>query len=54
MKNHFLLTGKNKNIININSKYIESEDIYIYIYIYIYISYILRIRMTGKSHLKTI
>ena len=37
MKNHFLLPGNKKNIININSNYIESEDIYIYIYIYIYI-----------------
>ena len=40
MKNHFLLPGNKKNIININSNYIESEDIYIYIYIYIYIIYI--------------
>ena len=37
MKNHFLLPGNKKNIININSNYIESEDIYIYIYIYIHI-----------------
>ena len=39
MKNHFLLPGNKKNIININSNYIESEDIYIYIYIHIYILY---------------